>query len=46
MNGSHPTAAGNGVIGTKPGFRLGLLYSSTGATVVRGDVIVELFIDA
>jgi hypothetical protein len=41
-----PTAAGNGVIGQKPGFRLGVLYSSAGATVARGDVIVELYIDA
>ena len=41
-----PTGSTNGNIATKAGFRLGLLYSSTGATVVRGDVILELYIDA
>jgi len=41
-----PNNANNGNITTKQAFRLGLLYSSTGASVVRGDVIVELSIDA
>lgn len=41
-----PTAAGNGIIGQKAGFRLGVLYSSTAASVARGDVILELYIDA
>ena len=41
-----PTVSTNGNITTKPGFRLGLFYSSTGATVARGEVIVELFVDA
>lgn len=41
-----PTLTGNGVIDTKAGFRLGVLYSSTDATVSRGDVLVELWIDA
>ncbi len=41
-----PTVAGNGVINTKPGCRLGVLYSSTDATTSRGDVVVELFVDA
>ena len=41
-----PTVSGNGLIGTKAGFRLGVLYSSTDATVSRGDVILELYIDA
>lgn len=38
-----PTAASNGDIDTKAGFRVGVLYSSTNATVSRGDVIVELW---
>jgi hypothetical protein len=41
-----PTLANNGTIGGKAGFRLGLWYSSTDATISRGDVIVELYIDA
>jgi hypothetical protein len=41
-----PAVAGNGNIGTKRGFRVGLLYSSTDATVSRGDVILELYVDA
>ena len=41
-----PTAANNGVIDTKAGYRLGLLYSSTDATVSRGDVLIELWVDA
>ena len=41
-----PTVAGNGVISTKPGFRLGVLYSSSDATTSRGEVVVELYVDA
>ena len=41
-----PTVSGNGVINTNSGFRIGLLYSSTDATVSRGDVILELYADA
>lgn len=41
-----PTAAGNGVISTKRGYRVGLLYSSTDASVSRGDVILEIYADA
>lgn len=37
-----PTNSGNGDISTKAGFRIGLLYSSTDATVSRGDVLLEL----
>ena len=41
-----PTLTNNGVIDTKAGFRLGLLYSSTDATISRGDVLIELWVDA
>jgi len=40
-----PTRAGNGNISTKGYFRLGLLYSSTDATVGRGDVILKAALD-
>lgn len=41
-----PTLSGNGVIDTKAGYRVGLLYSSTDSSVSRGDVILELYADA
>lgn len=41
-----PTLANNGVIDTKAGYRLGLLFSSTDNTVSRGDVLIELWADA
>lgn len=39
-------AAPNGDIDTKAGFRLGAWYSATGGALSRGDVIIELFVDA
>lgn len=41
-----PTAAGNGDIDAKAGFRIGVLYSSTDSSVSRGDVVIELYSDS
>ena len=41
-----PTGSTEGNIDTKDSFRLGIFYSSTDATVSRGDVVIELYIDA
>lgn len=41
-----PTGANEGNIKGKESFRVGLFYSSTDATVSRGDVLVELHVDA
>ena len=41
-----PTTATEGNIDAKDSFRLGIFYSSTDATVSRGDVLIELYIDA
>lgn len=37
-----PTTALNGTIGTKGYFRVGVLYSSTDATISRGNVILRV----
>ena len=40
-----PTVAGNGQIGAKPGYRVGIFYSSSDANPARGEVIVGLSAD-